>query len=82
MGRAVSLWKLEETHEKVVYLYGETKEKAARIWLDKATGQIGGEHVSGMTEQHSSFFYGSLAKAWLEQMFKKGSYPETGGKVT
>jgi len=76
MGRLVRLWKVDETEATVVYLYGPTKGQSGRLSIDKTTGEVSGDAVPGMSTQESSFFFGALAKAKAEQLFRTGEYPE------
>ena len=64
MGRLVKLWKLEESKDSVVYLYGPDREHTGRLLIDKQTGGVTSpQTVPGMSSQDSWFAYGMLAKA-------------------
>ena len=77
MGRLVKLWKQEESEDWVAYAYGPNREHTGRLTIDKKTGDVAGAgHVAGMPAQDSWFFYGMLAKARAEKMFKKQEYPD------
>jgi hypothetical protein len=77
MGRAVNLWKSKETDASVEYLYGPDRDHTGRLSIDKASGVVTGEEtVPGMTQDESWFFYGMLAKAKAEKMFRSQDYPD------
>ena len=77
MGRLVKLWKLEESEESVAYAYGPDRESTGRLTIDKKSGDVAGsEPVPGMSARESWFFYGMLAKAKAEKMFRKKDYPD------
>ncbi|MGF1575606.1 MAG: hypothetical protein ACFCU9_06615 [Cyanophyceae cyanobacterium] len=76
MGRLVKLWKLEENDELVIYLYGSSRDACGKLIINKTTGEVEGEHVLGMSPNESWFFFGMLAKAKAETLFRKGQYPD------
>ena len=83
MGRLVKLWKQEESEGSVAYAYGPDREHTGRLTVDKKTGDVtGAEHVPGMSAQDSWLFYGMLAKARAEKMFKKQEYPDEATMAT
>ena len=83
MGRLVRLWKQEESDDRVSYAYGPDREHSGRLTIDKKTGDVAGaEPVPGMSAQDSWFFYGMLAKAKAEKMFKKQEYPDEARMAT
>lgn len=83
MGRLVKLWKSKESAESVAYRYGEDQERSGLLIIDKGTGAVSGpEPVPGLSEQDSWFFYGMLAKAKAERMFKERGYPDEATTAT
>lgn len=83
MGRAVNLWKSKETDAAVEYFYGPDRDHAGRLSIDKASGVVTGvDPVPGMTPDESWFFYGMLAKAKAEKMFRSRDYPDEAYKAT
>jgi len=77
MGRAVNLWKSNETSAAVEYRYGPDHDHAGRLSIDKVSGVVTGQDpVPGMTPDESWFLYGMLAKAKAEKMFKSQDYPD------
>ncbi len=77
MGRLVQLWKLEESQGTVTYRYGPKREQSGLLAIDKITGIVSRrESVPGMTAHESWFFYGMLAHAKAEKLFKEGVYPD------
>ena len=77
MGRLVKLWKAEESENSVAYLYGPDPAHAGRLLIEKNTGVVSGESaVPGMSAEDGWFFYGMLAKAKAEKMFKMQEYPD------
>jgi len=83
MGRLVQLWKLEESKDSVVYLYGPDREHTGRLLIDKQTGGITDkETVPGLTAFESWFLYGMLAKAKAEKMIKAHNFPEKASLAT
>lgn len=77
MGRAVNLWKSNETDSVVEYRYGPDRSHTGRLCIDKLSGTVTGEEpVTGMTTDESWFLYGMLAKAKAEKMFRSQDYPD------
>ncbi len=83
MGRFVKLWKVEESQDRVAYLYGPDREHVGRLTIDKRTGAVSGENsVPGVSSQDGWFFYGMLAKGRAEKMFKAQEYPDEASQAT
>jgi len=83
MGRLVKLWKSAESGHSVTYRYGEEQQRSGVIVIDKKTGAVtGSESVPGMSAQDSWFFYGMLAKAKAEKMFKEQAYTDEATMAT
>ena len=83
MGRFVKLWKSEETGDSVAYLYGPDREHTGRLVIDKNTGVIAAnDTVPGISAEESWFFYGVLAKARAEKMFKAREFPDETSMAT
>ena len=53
---------IEETQERVVYLYGPTQNQVGRLSINKKDGAIHGEGVNGMSEETSWHHFGTRAK--------------------
>jgi hypothetical protein len=77
MGRAVNLWKSNETDAAVEYRYGPDRSHTGRLCINKLSGAVTGEEpVPGITSDESWFLYGMLAKAKAEKMFRSQAYPD------
>jgi len=83
MGRLVKLWKSEESADSVAYLYGPDPDHTGRLSVNKKTGAVSTDKtVPGVSVQDSWFFYGMLAKARAEKMFKAQEYPDETSMAT
>ena len=83
MGRLVNLWKHGESETSVVYRYGPENDRTGRLVINKETGEVSVvDAVSGMSAEESWFFYGMLAKAKAQKMFREGVYPATATMAT
>lgn len=82
MGRLVQLWKIEDTPDQVIYLYGNSREQSGQLWINKKTGEMDGTAVPGMDVQDSWIAYGMLARHVAEKLFAKGEYPDEKTQAT
>jgi hypothetical protein len=77
MGRLVQLWKCRESTTVVAYLYGDRRETAGELEIDKESGRVSLIcAVPGYGAQRSWFLFGQLAEAKARHMFQRNAYPE------
>jgi hypothetical protein len=82
VGRLVELWKIEDTTNEVVYLYGPTREQSGHLTINKNTGEVTGTSVPELSENDSWLLYGMLAKAKAIKLYAAGVYPDETSMVT
>ncbi len=77
MGRLVQLWKVEDSADAVVYLYGPSRENSGRLEFSKKERIVSCvAPVPGLTENEERFFYRDLATVKLQMLAAKDSFPD------
>ena len=77
MGRLVQLWRIEDSADAAVYLYGASKLQAGRMRVskkDQAVSLI--TPVPGLTQPEEKFQFQDLAAAKLKMLAAKSSFPD------
>lgn len=77
MGRLVQLWKVEDSADAAVYLYGASKSQAGSMRLskkDQAVSLIA--PVPGLPQSEEKFQFQDLAAAKLKMLGAKRCFPD------